>query len=92
MSKVYIEHDDRHNEPRILTFATQDAALDSLTHYNPEDREIAERDLFDPDEGSGEYHDGSDKYAVVTEEIARGRSSYWDDVAEAIRAGKDAPP
>ncbi len=93
MTKVYIEHDDRHNEPILMTFESQSKAMEYVMRYVMDgDREEAEIELFDGEAGCGEYDTGSDKFIVITEDHARERSDYWDSVAEAIRFDKDAPP
>jgi hypothetical protein len=88
--KVYIEHADGHNAPRMLTFDSEDAALDSLTHYTPEDRDFAREELFSED-GGGEWHDGTDQYTLITFSEAENRSQYWQRVADAIRSDQKAP-
>jgi hypothetical protein len=85
---VYIEHDDGHNEPTIVGYDSDVDAVGDIAE--PEDNEEAYRELFG-EEGFGEWHTGTDKYTVITEDSARGKSSYWDEVAEAIRFGKEPP-
>lgn len=92
MSKVYIEHDDRHNEPILMTFESQEEAMKYVMRYAYGDKEDVEVELFDELIGCGEYSaGGGDRFIVITEDHARERSEYWDSVAEAIRAGQKAP-
>ena len=91
--KVYLEYDDHHNAPIMETYESEDEAVKSVMERSgapDDDVEMIHKELFDPEEGSGEFSAG-DKWIVITEEHARERSEYWDSVAEAIRAGKDAP-
>lgn len=93
---VYLEHDDRHNPPIVMTFESEEEAMRYVLRYCSDAYEQghakeAQLELFDPEDGSGEHNTGSDLFTLVTEDLARERSSYWDSVAEAIRFGKKAP-
>lgn len=93
MPKVYLEYDDRHNPPSILTFENEDAALDRVFDSEGGDRKAIWDELFDPDneDSFGELDGIYAKWTLITEEEARYRSEYWDRVAEAIRADQVAP-
>jgi hypothetical protein len=91
--KVYVLHDDHHNEPMLETYDSEADALKCIaTCEGVHEKEIWEPMFNDADEDeySGEYW-GSDHWTVITEEIASARAKYWASVAEAIAKDEKAP-
>lgn len=88
---IYLEYDDGHNEPIIRTFTSREEVI---AHLNP-DGDVTTTGIIDDDllsdEGGGEWHDGSDKWTRISFSTAEARAQYWQSVADAIRAGEEAP-
>lgn len=92
---IYLEYDDRHNEPVIRSYENEDDALDHITRFSSSNRKEVYEALLYHDESNeeftGEWHSGSDKWTLITAEIADDRALYWSTVAKAIRGNQKVP-